>query len=116
MRRKPGALLPLEVAILRTALTLGAGDEGEFHGYQIASQLRDGGESRTLTAHGTLYKALTRMRKAGLLSDRWEDPATAAAEERPRRRLYLVTAQGVAALRASEREQATGFAPGVQPA
>ncbi len=56
------------------------------------------------------------MRKAGLLSDRWEDPATAAAEERPRRRLYSVTAQGVAALRASERDQATGFAPGVQPA
>jgi hypothetical protein len=34
------------------------------------------------------------MEKLGLLSCRWEDPAVAAAEQRPLRRLYQVTAAG----------------------
>ncbi len=98
MRRKPGTLLPLELSILDTALELAQLGSREFHGYLIASAIKQRDDHRTLTAHGTLYKALDRMRKAGLLESRWEDPEIAAAEERPRRRLYHVTAAGETAL------------------
>jgi DNA-binding PadR family transcriptional regulator len=54
--------------------------------------------ARGLTAHGTLYKALDRMERMGLLESRWEDPEVAAAQGRPRRRLYRVTGQGERAL------------------
>lgn len=97
-------------------MSLAAGADGEFHGYLMASRIREDGDGRTLTAHGTLYKALDRMRKAGLLTDRWEDPGIAASEERPRRRLYRVTAEGAAALAEAERSIVPALTPGAQPA
>ena len=118
MRRKPGTLLPLEIAILRAALDLAARGSEEFHGYLVASEIREREQARMLTAHGTLYKALDRMRRGGLLSDRWEDPERAAAAARPRRRLYHVTAAGVEALAhaqpledASPRRAGEGWQP-----
>jgi len=87
-----------------------AGTE-EFHGYAMARELRDGGEARRLTAHGTLYRALERLEQRGLLSSRIEDPATAEAERRPRRRLYQVTAQGVQAAEASRTTAPSPEAP-----
>ena len=98
MRRKPGTLLPIEIAILQAAVELGTRGAGEFHGYRVASEIQEREQARMLTAHGTLYKALDRLRTGGLLSDRWEDPQVAAEAGRPRRRLYRVTAAGVAAL------------------
>ena len=98
MRRKPGALLPLEVSILEAAIDLRRGGADEFHGFAVAKEIKDREEARTLTAHGTLYKALERMQRAGLLESRWEDPEVAAAKSRPRRRLYRVTGLGELAL------------------
>jgi len=98
MRRKPGALLPLEVSILETAIDLRRGGADEFHGFAVAKEIKEREDSRTLTAHGTLYKALERMERAGLLESRWEDPEVAAAERRPRRRLYSITGLGEQAL------------------
>ena len=98
MRRKPGTLLPLEIAVLEAALQLLARGTGEFYGYLIAGAVKEREDTRSLTAHGTLYKALDRMQKAGLIESRWEDPQIAAAEERPRRKLYHVTAVGETAL------------------
>lgn len=69
-----------------------------FHGFLIAREIKDREDARLLTAHGTLYKALDRMAKAGLLESEWEDPDVAAAAGRPRRRLYRVTAAGQSAL------------------
>jgi PadR family transcriptional regulator len=118
VRRKPGALLPLEVSILRTGLDLRETGEPEFHGYLIASHIRQSSEARQLTAHGTLYKALDRLHKAGLLETRWEDPLVAAAENRPRRRLYAVTPLGERAVEVAEAEQARAAATlrhGLQP-
>ncbi len=91
-RRKPGSLLPLETEIL--GATLGLREEGHetVHGFGLAQTLRERGGSRALTAHGTLYKALGRLEERGLLASHWEDPA--AAEGRPRRRLYELTAEG----------------------
>lgn len=118
MRRKPGTLLPLEVAILAAAVDLRGRGREDFHGYLIASEMQERERARLLTAHGTLYKALDRMRKAGFLSDRWEDPELAAEAARPRRRLYRITALGQAAVeraRAAEREADGRTAPGWQP-
>jgi DNA-binding PadR family transcriptional regulator len=98
MRRKPGTLLPLEISILETAINLRRRGKDEFHGFAVAREIAEREEARTLTAHGTLYKALERMQQAGLLESRWEDPDTAAAEGRPRRRLYRVTGLGEQAL------------------
>ena len=106
MRRKPGTLLPIEIAILGAGLDLASRGREEFHGYLAASEIREREQARMLTSHGTLYKALDRLRRAGLLSDRWEDPAVAAEESRPRRRLYRVTAAGEAAFERAQLEQA----------
>ena len=118
MRRKPGTLLPLEVAILAAAIDLRGSGREDFHGYLIASEIQEREQARLLTAHGTLYKALDRMRKAGFLNDRWEDPELAAEAARPRRRLYRITALGEAALgraQAPERAAGASTAPGWQP-
>src|SRR5512139_1184275 len=98
MRRKPGTLVPIEVSILSAGVALALGGEPEFHGYAVARELKEREEARRLTAHGTLYRALERLQTAGLLQSRLEDPEVAAAEQRPRRRLYHVTAEGAAAL------------------
>ncbi len=58
------------------------------------------------------------MQKAGLLESDWEDPVAAANEDRPRRRLYKVTAAGEAELakaRAPERKGATQRRPETGP-
>jgi PadR family transcriptional regulator len=91
-RRKPGALVPLEAEILELALSLLRSGVAAFHGFGLARALREQGGARSLTAHGTLYKALSRLEEFGLLTSRWEDAA--AAEGRPRRRLYELTKQG----------------------
>ena len=96
-RRKPGTLLPLEIEILGAALSMRSAGTATFHGFGLAHRLREDSRSRALTAHGTLYKALGRLEEAGLLTSRWEDPA--AAEGRPRRRLYALTERGAATAR-----------------
>ena len=106
MRRKPGAILPLEASILETAVGLSRDGVEQFHGFQLAKQLRIDRDQQKLTAHGTLYKALTRMEKAGLLESVWEDPDIAVEDGRPRRRLYSITSEGRVALARAEAEVA----------
>jgi PadR family transcriptional regulator len=97
MRRRPGTLVALEVEILGAAVTLASRDDPEFHGFGIAKLIQSEADARRLTAHGTLYKALARLEDAGLLVSRWEDANLAAADGRPRRRLYRITTAGQAA-------------------
>ena len=73
---------------------------GEFYGYELARQLADHADHRSLTGYGTLYRALSRLEAMGLLHSRAEDPAIAQRERRPPRRLYRLTALGVEAARA----------------
>jgi DNA-binding PadR family transcriptional regulator len=96
-RRKAGTLLPIELSILDSAIELRVRGAPYFHGFMIAKEIKERDNARLLTAHGTLYKALDRMEKSGLLASEWEDPVTAANEGRPRRRFYSVTAAGEAA-------------------
>jgi DNA-binding PadR family transcriptional regulator len=109
MRRKPGALVPLEQAICATAASLLRRGAREFHGYELAREMADDSERRLLTAYGTLYRALGRLEAMGLLRSRWEDPDVPARENRPGRRLYTLTAAGEAAAReasSASRERA----------
>ncbi len=94
MRRKRGALVPLEVSILETGVELARRGVVEAHGFLLAREMRDRQGARRLTAYGTLYKALDRLERGGFLVSRWEDPLIAAGEGRPRRRFYRVTAGG----------------------
>jgi DNA-binding PadR family transcriptional regulator len=98
MRRKKGTLLPIEVSILQNGIDLAVRGISRFHGFMIAKEIRDREDAKLLTAHGTLYKALDRLQRSGMLESEWEDPLVAAREGRPRRRLYHVTAAGEAAL------------------
>ena len=115
MRRKPGTLLPLEVSILRSAMDLERQGVHEGHGFALAKRMREREGARLLTAHGTLYKALDRMERAGLLTSRWEDPAIAAEEGRPRRRLYKLTAEAARALARAEAAVAASVEQTLQP-
>jgi PadR family transcriptional regulator, regulatory protein PadR len=92
MRRKPGALVPLEADICAAAAALRRDGIDEFHGYELAKQLAETKDSKLLTAYGTLYRALARLEAMGLLESRREDPEIAARENRPGRRLYTLTA------------------------
>ena len=94
MRRKPGALVPLELAICVCARRLQLDGIEAFHGYEVAKHLSEVTNHRLLTAYGTLYRALERLEAMGFLQSRWEDPAISARENRPRRRLYTLTPAG----------------------
>ena len=107
VRRKPGALVPLERAICHAAAERLRQDEQEFHGYQLAKHLADADDRRLLTAYGTLYRALGRMEAMGLLTSRWEDAEIPARENRPGRRLYRLTPEG----RRAASDPATAPAP-----
>ena len=112
-RRKPGTLLPLELEILEVALSLLHAEQATFHGFALAQTMREQTGSRSLTGHGTLYKALGRLEEFGLLSSRWEDAA--AAEGRPRRRLYELTSQGAHAAERAVASKAAGQSPRLAP-
>ena len=101
--------MELEVDILGAGIELQAEDRG-FYGFALAKRIADRAGATALTAHGTLYKALSRLAERGLVESEWEDPGIAADEGRPRRRLYRVTGAGVAACRA-ENEQRAALAP-----
>jgi len=95
MFRKPGTLLPLERRLLEAAARCGG--QGVY-GFALAQELAGAQGETKLIAHGTMYKALDRMRRAGLLSAGWEDADAAAEQGRPRRKIYRLTAAGVRAL------------------
>jgi PadR family transcriptional regulator PadR len=62
---------------------------------------------RTELPSGTVYPALSRLERDGLLKSQWEDLEKAHGDRRPPRRYYRITAQGERALAAAlERLQA----------
>ncbi len=88
--------MPLELAICQAAAHLRRRGTTQFHGYQLAKELREIKDHRLLTAYGTLYRALSRLEEMGCVESRWEDPHIPARENRPGRRLYTLTAAGEA--------------------
>lgn len=116
MQRKRGTLTDLEMQILGTALELAGAGQREFHGFLLAKEMKERQGSTFRTAYGPLYKALDRMAEHGWLESRWEDPETAAAERRPRRCLYRVTAAGQNAMEVDAATRADRRQSGEAPA
>jgi DNA-binding PadR family transcriptional regulator len=105
MRRRADQLIPFEITVLEAGVTLKRRGTSAFHGYSLAKAIKTSTDSRLLTAHGTLYRALHRLERAGLIEGFWEDPGEAEREARPRRRLYRLTALSEAALSRARAEQ-----------
>ena len=81
-----------------TALVLRSVAAGRCYGFDVM-------EACGLPS-GTVYPALRRLERAGLLKSGWEEEAKAHAEGRPRRRTYTLTPQGRAALPEAEAKLA----------
>ena len=94
MRRKAGTLIPIEHSILEAAIRLQKQGFSEFHGFQIAKEIKDQREARFLTGYGTLYRALGRLQKRGFLESRWEE-LLPTDENRPRRRYYRLVGEKI---------------------
>jgi PadR family transcriptional regulator, regulatory protein PadR len=80
---------------------------GEAHGYALISALKDGSEGRFDLPEGTVYPALHRLERSGLVSSSW------SADAPRRRRVYHLTDAGEAAL-AAERREWRNFARAVE--
>lgn len=81
---------------LSVLAALAADPDAWSHGYLVAKQ--------TGLASGTLYPILIRLADRGLIEARWEDEQPAG---RPRRHLYRLTPDGLAAARAALARAAT---------
>jgi transcriptional regulator len=80
---------------------------GPLHGYGIVEQLRTQSEGAFELAEGTVYPALYRLERAGLLASRWTQP------EGRRRRVYRLTRRGRTELD-RERKEWKSFANAVE--
>jgi len=75
------------------ATVLHAIQQGRRYGFEIMDA--------TGMPSGTVYPALRKLEKAGLIEAQWEREEQARAERRPARRYYQVTSEGEAALTAA---------------
>jgi len=82
-------------------------DAGPVHGYAVITALRDRSEGAFDLPEGTVYPALQRLERAGLVASRWDETAPR------RRRVYQLTDEGHRA-RAAKKQEWGGFVVGVQ--
>lgn len=73
----------LDMLILRTLIL------GERHGHGIATAIQRSSEEDLLVDHGSLYPALQRLERAGLIKSQW-----GTSELNRRARFYELTAAG----------------------
>jgi transcriptional regulator len=78
-------------------LLLAAVQSGPAHGYAIIEELRRRSGGAFDLPEGTVYPALHRLERAGLLASSWSSQAPR------RRRVYTLTDRGRGALAAQER-------------
>lgn len=71
------------------------------HGYGVAEELRTRSDGTLDLPEGSIYPALYRLEKAGLLQSRW------SVVDGRRRRVYAITGAGKSALVAKRWEWAT---------
>ena len=79
-----------------SATVLHAIASGRGYGFQVM-------EAADLPS-GTVYPALRKLEKSGLIQSQWEHAAVARAEQRPARRYYRVTGEGETALASAGRK------------
>lgn len=102
MRSNATPLAPRGVALLRMraealkghldGLLLAALEEGPLHGYAVIERLRTGSDGRIELPSGTVYPALHRLERAGLIHSSWSEASGR------RRRSYRLTPAGAAEL------------------
>ncbi len=73
--------------------------EGESYGYAIIQRIHDLSGGALELSDGTLYPVLHRMEDEGLITSTWK-----ISEEGRRRKYYVVTARGQAALATEKRQ------------
>lgn len=71
-------------------LLLGLLARREMYGYELVAELRAATEGAINLPEGTVYPALRRLERDGLLAARWVDTAGGT----PRRRYYALTPRG----------------------
>jgi DNA-binding PadR family transcriptional regulator len=88
-------------------LLLAIVEDGPFHGYAVIEELRRRTDGTIDLPEGTIYPALHRLERAGLLASSWSEV------NGRRRRSYALTSPGKKAAREKRREWST-FALTVQ--
>src|SRR6476619_4210802 len=84
------------------ALVLSALRKGDAHGFEILKRLEEAGSGALKLKEGSLYPALYRLERAGLVKGAWEAGET--QRRGPRRRVYRLTAKGGTRLKAARGE------------
>jgi transcriptional regulator len=82
-------------------------EDGPRHGYAVIEELRRRSDEALALPEGTVYPALHRLERAGLLTSRWSDVGGR------KRRTYLLTPAGRRKVKEKRREWAA-FASVVQ--
>lgn len=80
---------------------------GPAHGYAVITALAEESGGRFALPEGTVYPALHRLERLGLVRSYWTDGVTR------RRRVYEISAEGLAVLR-ERRRQWNEFSAGVR--
>ena len=88
-------------------LLLAIVEDGPFHGYAVIEELRTRTDGAIDLPEGTIYPALHRLERSGLLTSTWSEV------NGRRRRSYTLTSGGKKAAREKRREWST-FALTVQ--
>jgi DNA-binding PadR family transcriptional regulator len=91
------------------ALLLAAVGDGEVHGYAILELVRERSDGAFRLAEGTVYPALYRLERQGLLASRWRVVGGR------RRRVYRLTRRGHETL-AERRDEWSAFSRAMQAA
>lgn len=81
-------------------LILGLLDRREMYGYEIVAELRATSEGAIDLPEGTVYPALRRLERDGMIEGRWVDMGAGV----PRRRYYRLTQAGERALAAGRED------------
>ena len=86
----------LDLLILKTL------QRGPIHGFGISLQIRQMSQDMLQVEQGSLYPALYRLEREGLIKARWDEETK--GRRGPRRRVYRLTAKGTAALSRGREE------------
>jgi PadR family transcriptional regulator PadR len=88
--------MPAEARISHTAaMILQAIQAGHVYGFSVME--------KTGLPSGTVYPAMRRLERDGLIAAKWEQQSIADAEQRPPRRYYRLTSAGRVTLHAAQR-------------
>jgi PadR family transcriptional regulator, regulatory protein PadR len=85
-----GSVVPIVLALL---------NERPMYGYEIVGELRSQTDAVVDLPEGTVYPALRRLERQGLITGRWVETSGA-----PRRRYYRLTHEGQRSLAAGRSE------------